>query len=140
MRGRLAEGTFKSDIVDKFRQKFLKEEYRSGNTPAGFSRLLWCNFKEQCKIYKTELLFQLQLGIEAVYFYDERTDELFCTTFEKVSAFINSFEPWDEVDAEIFDDSMEWVIAVTHEDVSLVFGVDVGIEEYDYERDMAQGE
>lgn len=45
---------------------------------------------------------------------------------------------WDKVDAEIFDDSLEWVIAVTHEDVSMVFSLNVTIDEYDYQKDMMQ--
>lgn len=65
---------------------------------------------------------------------------MFLTDFEDVRNFINNFEPWDKVDAEIFDDSLEWVIAVTHEDVSKVLGLSVTIDEYDYEKDMMQGD
>lgn len=42
------------------------------------------------------------------------------------------------MDTEIFDDSLEWVIAVTHEDVSKVFGLSVTIDEYDYQKDLMQ--
>ena len=103
------------------------------------SKLIWCNFLEEYKVYSTEELFQSQLKINVpVYFYSERTRELFLTNFEDVHNYVNSLEPWDEVDAEVFDESLEWIIAVTHEDVSMVGGLRVEIEEYNYEKDMEQ--
>jgi hypothetical protein len=94
--------------------------------------LLWCSYKDKHKYFWTEPLFEyLTPTSEPVYFYDERENKLFLTEFKDVIQFIRSFEPWDKVDAEIFDINLEWVISVTHEDISLVFGFDVDIEEYD---------
>ena len=63
---------------------------------------------------------------------------MYLSDFENLRSFIINLEPWDEVDAEIFDDSMEWVIAVTHEDLSIVLGLTIEIEEYDNEKDMSK--
>lgn len=141
MQGLITDINLKRNILDKFINTFVKNDYtfRISSTGGGGRKLMWCHFKEECKVFSTEQLFQSQLQIVSpLFFYSERTEELFLTDFEDVCNFINNLEPWDEVDAEIFDENLEWVIAVTHEDVSMVSGLKITIDEYDYEKDMAQ--
>lgn len=141
MKGLITEMHFKKDVLDNFIEKFVESEYAFRNPATGVRQLIWCYFRDEGKVFSTEELFQSQLKINTpVYLYNERTEEMFLTDFEDVRNFINNFEPWDKVDAEIFDDSLEWVIAVTHEDVSKVLGLSVTIDEYDYEKDMMQGD
>lgn len=58
------------------------------------------------------------------YFFSERVEELYKTNFGEIGEYVNQLEPWEEIDAEIFDESMKWVIVITHEDISLIFGLE----------------
>lgn len=64
---------------------------------------------------------------KAVLFYDER-QKIFCsTTIKDVIDYVQSFDPWDEVDACLFDQDMDWAAAITHEDRLLCWGsIDMG--------------
>ena len=138
MKGLITDASVRKSILDKFISKFVRSDYTFKNPITGGLNLLWCNFSKEHKVYPTDKLFLSNLKIDVpVYFYNERTKEMFFTDFEDIHKFIDNLEPWDEVDAEIFDESLEWVIAVTHEDVSLVFGLNVTIDEYDYDKNMA---
>jgi hypothetical protein len=91
---------------------------------------MWCHYKDKHKVFPTEELFNyLTPSSDMVYFYDERANKLIFTEFKNIVKFIRAFEPWDEADAEIFDSGLNWVISVTHNDVSLVYGLDIPIEE-----------
>lgn len=59
---------------------------------------------------------------KSVLLYDERQKMLYGTTINDVIRFVQSFEPWDEVDAFIFDKDIEWGVAITHEDKILCWG------------------
>ena len=41
---------------------------------------------------------------------------LYQTYFNNVVSFVENLEEWEDIDAYIFDVSMEWIIAITHED------------------------
>ena len=56
---------------------------------------------------------------ERVFFYDERDRVLYAAEMEEVVTYILELEPWDQVDACIFNREMQWVLAVTHEDALL---------------------
>ena len=88
--------------------------------------LLWCHFiKKNDKAFPTEELVNIKLPKDHdVYFYRERVEELYKPNFGEICEYVIQLEPWEEVDAEIFDESMKWVIAITHEDISLVFGLE----------------
>lgn len=143
MKGLITDTDFKKRILNKFISKFVKNDYTFKNPKTGGIKLIWCNFSEECKIYPTDKLFSNSTKAQQefdtpVYFYNERTQEMFFTDFEDISNFVNNFEPWDEIDAEIFDESLDWVIAVTHEDVSFVSGLSVAIDEYVYDGNTAK--
>ena len=36
---------------------------------------------------------------------------------------VEQLEPWEDIDAYLFDGAMDWVVAVTHEDAILCLGV-----------------
>lgn len=59
---------------------------------------------------------------KSVLLYDERQKTLYGTTIKDVINFVQSFEPWDEVDAYIFDNDIDWCVAITHEDKILCWG------------------
>ena len=139
MKGLIEDVNLKNNILNKFVDRFVLCNYTFVNPATGGLKLLWCNFKDECKIYSTDKLFKFNIKISNnIYFYSERTQEMYFTDFNDVCSFVNNLEPWDVIDAEIFDDSLEWVIAITHEDVSKVYGINVTIDEYDYEKDMTQ--
>jgi len=59
---------------------------------------------------------------KTVLLYDERQKIFYGTTIKDVIDYVQSFEPWDEVDACVFDKDMDWVVAITHEDKILCWG------------------
>ena len=63
---------------------------------------------------------------DRVFFYDERDKTLYATKMEEVVTYILKLEPWDQVDACVFNREMEWVLAVTHEDALLFLEFYVG--------------
>ncbi|NBH71971.1 hypothetical protein D3Z51_08045, partial [Clostridiaceae bacterium] len=56
---------------------------------------------------------------DRVFFYDERDKTLYATKMEEVVTNILEFEPWDQVDACVFNREMKWVLAIAHEDALL---------------------
>ena len=63
-----------------------------------------------------------QLGIprdKKVFFYSERIHMLYAASFGVVVDYVEQLEPWEDIDAYLFDGTMDWVIAVTHEDAIL---------------------
>lgn len=44
---------------------------------------------------------------------------MYATKLEDVVTYILELEPWELVDACVFNREMKWVLAVTHEDVLL---------------------
>lgn len=57
-----------------------------------------------------------------VLLYDERQKIFYDTTIKNIIDFVQGFEPWDKVDACIFDEDMDWGVAITHEDKILYWG------------------
>lgn len=79
--------------------------------------LMWNSFRQKPRCLPFEKIWQL--GIPAnkqVFFYDERQNILLSTTLENIIDYVEEFQPWEGIDAYIFDESMEWIIAITHED------------------------
>ena len=52
-----------------------------------------------------------------VLFYLERSGETYRTTFAAICSYVNQLEPWELIDAYIFDGSYRWLICITHEDL-----------------------
>ena len=54
-----------------------------------------------------------------VFFYSERIRTLYSASFGAVLDYVAQLEPWEDIDAYLFDGAMDWVVAVTHEDAIL---------------------
>lgn len=86
--------------------------------------LMWNSFVYRPKFrLPIEAIQNISLPFDkTVFFYEEREKTLYTTTMKDVVCFVEDLEPWDQVDACVFDKDMNWVIAVTHEDVILCWG------------------
>lgn len=63
----------------------------------------------------------------SVKFYLERQNEVYETRFTDVCKYIDELEPWEYIDAYVFDDTFTWLLAITHEDLKcLIVGFDLG--------------
>ncbi|MBQ8824445.1 MAG: hypothetical protein IJZ64_04350 [Ruminococcus sp.] len=115
------------DLLEKFKKKFVAPDYDRYNQKIFNLKRSWllnCNLSCKVEIISTENFESIPLNKNTkVYFYDERDNKMYKTLFSEICEFIAGFEPWDEIDAEIFDDSFEWFIAISHEDISLIHGL-----------------
>jgi len=75
--------------------------------------------------YNNEEIFNINIpDNKELNFFLERQNKLYVTTLQSIIDFIDNFESWDEIDAYIFDETMIWVVAITHEDnLLLVLGL-----------------
>lgn len=114
-------GSEKNKLIEEFKRNFVNTDYDPSNQK--ISRLLWCNLSCGDETIPTEKFENISVERNAnVYFYSERDDTLYSTVFSETIDFIKNLEPWEDIDAEIFDKSFTWFIAVTHEDFCIVFG------------------
>lgn len=123
--GKVKNKLFKDDIISDYIKCFLKSDYCFWDKKANVRNLMWCNLKKEVsKVISTEKLLRLRLQNQNnLFFYLERTEELYEIKFEEICRYINSLEPWEEIDSVIFDKTMEWSIIVTHEDFSILIGL-----------------
>ncbi len=56
--------------------------------------------------------------------YFEREHDLRKCKLSEFEIFLEKLKPWEYVDINIFDETFEWTIIVTHEDCTLLYGVD----------------
>ncbi|MFR6274857.1 MAG: hypothetical protein ACLUL2_15500 [Blautia sp.] len=54
---------------------------------------------------------------DSVMFYLERQNEVYSTTFDDICRYIDELEPWEYIDAYVFDNTFDWLLAITHEDL-----------------------
>lgn len=101
------EGDKKELIISSFQQTFLMNP---------FNGLMWNNFKYNATCLAFEDIGLLGIPTQNLLFYLERQKRLYETDLQVIIELISGLEPWEEIDAEIFDVSMSWVVAVTHED------------------------
>lgn len=116
------------DLLEKFKKKFVASDYDRYNQKIFNLKRSWllnCNLACNYEIISTENFESILLDKnKEVYFYDERENKMYKTLFYEICEFIAGLEPWDgDIDAEIFDDSYEWFIAINHEDISLIHGL-----------------
>lgn len=106
-------GNEKTEVLDRFAQKYVKQEK---NAP-----LMWLALKEKTRLLQFPEIRDLGIPDEhRVYFYLERQRQLYATDLKSVIEFVESFEPWEEVDAYIFDEDMQWLVVITHEDEQIL--------------------
>lgn len=95
----------------------------------GDNKLIWNSLKH--KVSEKIVTFSNREGVENVrklvpkelFLYDERQKLLQKVTIGKILGMLSSLEVWEEKDLYVFDVSMEWFIAFTHEDMVLVYGI-----------------
>ena len=114
------------EIMERYRRKFLLSDFNQFNSEFNCKNLPWCYYSVDIKTYDTGELHKVPIKSDAVvYCNDERKEIMYKTTFGKVYDFVANLEPWDEVDLEVFDDKMEWTVAITHEDYIILHGIDI---------------
>ena len=90
---------------------------------------IWNCFNKKPVLIRTDEVKTIETpSTKDLYFYLERQDEVYIADFDEIVEYVENLEPWEDIDAYIFDSSYEWVIAITHEDVSLVIGLDEQFE------------
>jgi len=112
-------GTKKDEVLFEFQKKFVNIEKKKKNI------LIWNSFIETPRCYSFEEIFNINIpDNKELNFFLERQNKLYVTTLQSIIDFIDNFESWDEIDAYIFDETMIWVVAITHEDnLLLVLGL-----------------
>lgn len=53
-------------------------------------------------------------------FYLERQNKVYKTSFKNICKYVDELEPWEDIDAYIFDETYTWLFAITHEDLKCV--------------------
>ena len=88
--------------------------------------LMWNSYLSQYKpsCIPTKEITQLRIPRDkTLFFYSERVNRLYAASFGAVVDYVEQLEPWEDIDAYLFDETMDWVVAVTHEDAILCLGV-----------------
>lgn len=110
-----------SEIINDKKEEIifaLKEKFVCKNQ---FMGLIWNSFICHPKCVPSGYLKKIgETILHEVYFYIEREDKLYLTYFTDIVNYVEKLEYWDEIDAYIFDKSMQWIIAITHEDNQLL--------------------
>lgn len=115
-------GKEKNKLINEFKRNFVRSDYDRNNQK--ISPLLWCNLACSIETIPTEEFRNTSVDPNAeVYFYNERENKIYSTVFSETVDFIKKLEPWEDIDAEIFDKSFAWLIAVTHEDFCIIYGL-----------------
>lgn len=108
------------DKVAYFRCKLIEEfaeEYDIN------SNRLWNCLRERPKCIEFEELKRLNIP-EEICIYLERHNEVYITTFDEVCRYVDELEPWEYIDAYVFDGSFGWLVAITHEELKcLIVGL-----------------
>lgn len=109
-------------LLQCFQEKFVLQGFDPDNKSRSW--LLWCNLNCAPRKILTEDFDRIPFDSKKeVYFYDERSLNIYHVTFGEIRRLVAKLEPWEEIDAEIFDDSFVWFVAITHEDIVLLYGL-----------------
>ena len=107
-------------LIERFRDRYVD---RKRLRQVG---LMWNSFLPQYKpcCLPTEEIAQLRVPRDRkLFFYLERIRMLYAASFGAVVDYVEQLEPCEDIDAYLFDGTMDWVVAVTHEDAILCLGV-----------------
>lgn len=112
-----------SMLLSKFKENYIALDYDPKNQKRSW--LLNCNLRCTTKWISTDDFGTIQMEHDKpVYIYCERQKEMFGVTFGEIYDVVTNFEPWDELDALVFDDSFGWYIAINHEDITGLHNVE----------------
>ena len=89
--GKKMEGKKADTLLKEFKKKFVTEEYNQNLLQGNRSKLIWCNLLPGFQAMSTEDVQCLQRpSRQKVYYYCERDNEMFETTFSEVCNFIKN--------------------------------------------------
>jgi len=118
----------KSQVMERFLNKYVKEGvgYKDDR---GNRILLGDHLKDfyydGSVIIDNEDIPKIGLSQDlSIYVYFDRSEELIATTFYEFCEYLENRENWEYVDAEVFDESLDWLVVVTHDEVAVLFGFD----------------
>lgn len=118
----LIDGKESDLLMDNFKRRFVVAEYDLKEQKG--CRLLWANLNCKGELLCVDEFARIPIEAGAeVYFYNEREKKTYRASFAEIVDYIGRLEPWEEIDAEIFDDSFRWFICVTHEDFCITYGL-----------------
>mgnify|MGYP001030276624 FL=1 len=107
-------------LMERFRDRYVD---RKRLRQVG---LMWNSFLPQYEPRCLPFEEIANLGIpkdKKLFFYSERPKMLYSASFGPVVDYVTQLELWEDIDAYLFDGTMDWVVAVTHEDAILCLGV-----------------
>ena len=103
---------YRNKLIESFAQEYDIESNR-----------LWNCLRKKPRCLEFEEARILNVP-ESVIFYLERHNEVYSTTFTDVCKYVDGLEPWEYIDAYVFDDTFTWLFAITHEDLKcLIIGL-----------------
>lgn len=107
-----------SKTIEQLKKQFVKDGQAD-------NILIWNSFKIKPRLVQYDNVKSLNVpNTDNLFFYLERQNEMYITKFNDICKYVDQLEPWEEIDAYIFDDSFKWVIAITHEEnLLLVIGL-----------------
>ena len=85
--------------------------------------LMWNSYRPEFPRRCVPFVDISTLGISEeteLFFYLEREKRLYKATFQAIVDYVEQMEPWECTDAYLFEENMDWVVAVTHEDHLMV--------------------
>lgn len=115
-------GMEKEEIINIFTDKFVDSHRVKERI------LYWNSFKDEyrsnIKRMNINQIKNLSLPDEKnICIYLERGRKLFKGDIKSIHSFYEQQEPWEETDITIFDESLNWVVAFTHEDEIITYGI-----------------
>ena len=110
------------DQLSQFRRKLIQifaQEYDIK------SNRLWNCLRVKAKCLDFEEAGKLAVPV-SVLLYLERQNEVYRTRFKDVCKYVEELEPWEYIDAYVFDDTFSWLFVITHEEFKCLV---VGLQE-----------
>jgi len=109
--GNLVANDVAEPIIKDFRSKYrIHTEGYPPNIPT------WCTFPTSHQVDEN-IFNHSQLQKQGnLYFYHERGNELYITTLKEIQSYFSQRNPWEtNWDLYVFNASLAWCVAVTHE-------------------------
>jgi len=98
------------EILREFKRRYINDSYPE--------RVLYINHLKQ---HDGEISFDRIRDIsmpedEMLYMYHERLKTLYATSFDQICMYVEQLEPWEDIDCLVFDEDMNWFLALTHDE------------------------
>jgi len=106
-------------IISTDKATLLIETFRSAFEPY-FDSSMEDTIPMACRLEGTSIsedLSEISIANDSkAYSFFENTNELFLTSPKAMADYLQRREPWEDYDICIFDTSLKWCIAISHED------------------------